>query len=161
MPIEKYRDILNPAYLNQKFPIDSEIVSVTPFAQYPAKIDYNGRLASRERIDKWKDRNFPATRAENIKILDDYLTLCEKNNARPIMILPPMSSGYLKHFSRQKLQEFHYLIGEAIKKHSSAMFVDFWKVSGLTEDDFLDVDHLNAWGATKFSHFFNQFIENL
>ena len=119
------------------------------------------RLDARKQIDTWKEKYFPETRTENVKILDDYLTLCEDNGIRPIMFLPPMTEGYMKHFSRQRLDEFYHLVRQACQKHSSAVFVDGWKLRGLTDSDFLDVDHLNHLGAPKFSTYLNDVIERL
>lgn len=89
------------------------------------------------------------------------MTLCEENNIRPIMFLPPMTEGYMKYFSRQKLDEFYYLVEQACRKHSSAIFIDGWRLQGFTDEDFLDVDHMNIRGAAKFSAFLNDFIESL
>jgi len=148
MPLEPFDmpfDINNPFYAK------TTVLSMTP----------KSRLEARENIDTWTRKNYPETRDENIKILDDYLTLCEENHIRPIMFLPPTTEGYKKHFSRQKLDEFYYLVREACRKHSSAIFIDTWKLQGMTDADFCDVEHLNIQGAAKFSAYLNNFIEYL
>lgn len=119
------------------------------------------RLKIRDNIDLWADKNYPDTRAENIKILDDYLTLCARNRIRPIIFLPPMSTVYKKYFSKQKLDEFYYLVGQACQKHPYAVFIDGWKLQGFTDADFRDIDHMNVYGAAKFSTFLNSVIEQL
>lgn len=119
------------------------------------------QLAARKRIDTWSDREFPETRAENVKILDDYLTLCESHNIRPIMFLPPMAEGYVRYYDRQRLAEFYYFVKEAKKKHPSAVFIDGWKFKSLKDTDFIDVDHLSTQGARKFSLFLSKIMENL
>ena len=119
------------------------------------------RLDARKLIDKWSEKNYPETREENIKILDDYLTLCEENGIRPIMLLIPMSEGYKKYFSRQKLDEFHYLIRQAYQKHRAAFFVNGWNLQGFDDTDFFDAVHMNIKGAAKFSAFLNDTIEKL
>lgn len=119
------------------------------------------RLEARKIIDAWSKKYYPLTRDENVTVLDDYLTLCEANNIRPIMFLPPMTEGYMKYFSRQRLDEFYYLFGQACRKHPGAIFIDGWKLQGLTDSDFHDVDHLNLQGAIKFSTFLNDIIETL
>lgn len=163
MDTESYRQLFQEDYLNlsiSSIPIDINnlYLQKSPVLKI---MDLNSKMDARETIDAWKDKNFPETRAENIKILDDYLTLCEKNNVRPIMFLTPTTEGYVKHFSRQKLDEFHYLIREAQKKHPTAIFFDGWKLEGFSDKDFYDVDHLNIQGAAKFSAIFNNVIEQL
>ena len=124
-------------------------------------INRKERLNFRGKIDTWAERNFPKTLAENVKILDDYLTLCEENNIRPIMFLMPATEGYIKHYNRQRIDEFHYCIQKNLRNHPSAVFIDGWNLQGLNESDFYDAYHLNIRGAAKFSAFLNDFIESL
>ena len=138
-------DLNNPFYA--KFPMQS----MKPQSQPDARPKNGGLLK----------RDYPATRDENIKILDDYLTLCEEHHIRPIMFLPPSTETYKKHSNGQRLDEFHYLVGQAQKKHPSAIFLDGWKLKGLTNGDFYDYGHLNLQGAAKFSAFLNKFIESI
>ena len=110
-------------------------------------------------IDSWANKNYPETRNENVKILDEYLTLCEKNNVRPIMFLPPMTDVYKKYFNKKIFDEFYYLVREAQKKHPTAAFLDGWKLQGFYDRDFYDAAHLNIQGAAKFSTILNDAIE--
>ena len=163
LPVEKYRSLFREEYLNYKMPIDDiEIDEVSVLRDWQKQyMTFDSRVDARKKIDVWKDRNFPDTREENIKILDDYLTLCEENEIVPIVFLPPMTEGYKKHFSKQKLDEFYFLIRAALQKHKTAKFVDGWQLQGLSDADFFDADHLNYNGAIKFSRFLNDFIEKL
>jgi len=162
VPTKEYRKIFSEKYLSTKIPLEpfdlndpflvkGNLGVMTPYL----------RLISRKNIDTWGERFFPDTRDENVKILDDYLTLCEKNKIRPIIFLPPMSKGYVKFFNKQRLDEFYFFVNRATKKHPSAVFVDGFNLPFLTDSDFADVDHLNAQGAAKFSTFLNEFIEGL
>lgn len=161
LSIEKYKSLLNPEYLKFKLPLENEMDRITPLDTEVKYISLNGRLLSRERIDVWQNKSYPDTVKENVKILDDYLTLCEENNVRPIIFTAPMTYGYMKYFSKKKLDEFQYVIGNALKKHSTAVFFDGWKLQGVSDYDFFDVDHMNIQGAAKFSTILNDFIENL
>ena len=162
MPTEDYLKLFREEYLSFKLPLAEQFDVIGVHADNILRLmTFHNKIGARERIDKWESRNFPKTRAENIKILDDYLTLCEENHIRPIMFLPPMTEGYAKHFSKQKLDEFYYLVKKACGKHSSAIFIDGWKLQGFTDEDFFDVDHMNIQGAAKFSAFLNDFIESL
>ena len=163
MPADEYRKLFRAEYLASRLPLepfdlnDPYLISKT----VPRFMTPGSRLSARRTIDGWAEKNYPETRNENIKILGDYLTLCEENNIRPIMFLPPMSEGHVKYFSRQKLDEFYYLVRAACRKHSSAIFIDGWKLQGVTDADFYDVNHMNIQGAAKFSAFLNNFIEGL
>ena len=163
LPVGKYRSLFRKEYLNSHLPIeDVEIDCVMPFDEYSSRImNWLVRIDSRKRIDVWKDRSFPDTRAENLKIFDDYLTLCEKNKILPIMFLPPMTEGYKKYFNKQKLDEFFSVVQDALQKHKTAKFFNGWALQGFIDTDFLDVDHLNLQGAEKFSVALNDFIEKI
>lgn len=157
-----YASLFNKNFLSFQPPPTEIDVNLRSPGNIPVQLmGYKERLASRERIEVWTRKNYPETRAENVKILDDYLTLCEENNIRPVMFLPPMTEGFIKYFHKQKLEEFYYLVGQACKKHPSAVFIDGWKLQGLTDADFRDVDHVNIIGAAKFSTFLNSVIEQL
>ena len=57
-----------------------------------------------------------------------------------------------------------WCLGESIKILSGcdyAYFVDGWKLSGFSDDDFYDVSHMNIQGSAKFSAILNDFIEQL
>ena len=149
--------------MNFHLPIEGiELDAVRPLGAYSVQnLDSKKRLISRKRIDAWNDKNYPETVQENKKILDDYLTLCDENKIQPIMFLPPMTEGYKKYFSKQKLEEFFTLIVEVQSKHKSAKFFNGWSLTGFIDADFMDVDHLNIYGAEKFSRALNDFIEQL
>lgn len=155
--IDDYKNLLRKEYLDFKIPISN--MTIDGIRSAGKIIDSKTRITARNEIDSWKDKFFLETREENIKILDEYLTLCEKNNVQPIIFLPPMTSGYVKNFSRKMLDEFYYLIEEALKKHPTAYFVDGWKIKNFVDSDFRDITHLNKNGAKKFSDIFNSFIE--
>ena len=163
LPVEKYRSLFREEYLNSHLPIDDiEMDSIMVIGDYSKQfMKWENRVEERKRIDVWKDRNFPDTRAENLKILDDYLTLCEENNVVPIIFLPPMPEGYKKHFSRQKLDEYFSVIQHAISKHPTTKFFDGWQLQEITDADFLDIIHLNCQGAEKFAVALNDFIEKI
>ncbi|MBR3747104.1 MAG: hypothetical protein IKN27_09120 [Selenomonadaceae bacterium] len=162
MSVEDYCKIFREEYLSFKLPLIEQFdVTGVHSDNILRLMTFNQKLGARERIDKWANRNYPETRDENVQILDGYLTLCEQNRIRPIMFLPPVTEGYKKHFIKPMLDEFYYFVRQACKKHPSAIFIDSWKLQGLSDADFWDVDHLNIQGAAKFSIFLNDFIERL
>ena len=120
-----------------------------------------GQKAIEGATNTWKERYHLETRDENIKILDDYLTLCEKNNIRPIMFLISVTEKYMANFDKRLLEEFYVLVKQACQNHPSAVFFDGWKLKDFTYADFYDHEHLNIHGATKCSAHLNDFIEEL
>lgn len=122
------------------------------------KLNVEGRFAIRKRAEGWIRKFYPKTIEENQKILDDYLTLCETHNIKPVLFLPPNTKGYIEMNPKKFIDEFHVRLNGVMKKHPSAVFFDGWKISGFTDDDFQDSDHLNVVGAAKFSYILNQFV---
>ncbi len=162
VPADVYKKFLCEEYLNSRLSIEPFDVN-NPFLL--KKPTYSMTPQKKIKILKSGDERdrkvFPETRKENVKILNDYLTLCEENNIRPIMILMPMSELYMKIYPRRQLDEYYYLIEQACKKHSRAIFIDGWKLQGLTDKDFYDYGHMNTHGAAKFSAFLNNIVEQI
>ena len=142
----------------KSFNIDNPVSEMTG-----ATMTQKFRVTARKMIDEWQkeNRNYPETVAENRQILDDYLTLCESKNIRPIMFLPPMTEGYKKYFDKKRYDEFLYYVNAAVKKHSTALFLNGWNIPGFTDKYFYDAAHMNIHGAEKFSTIFNDVIESL
>ena len=156
VPFDTYKKFLRAEWLTKKPSIE--------------KVNLNGVKSKRVMEEKaivdgqtntWNGKYYPATRDENIKILDDYLTLCEENNVRPIMMRVINSEKYMANFNKELLDEFLVLVEQACQKHPSARFVDGWKLEGFTYNDFFDHGHMNVHGAAKFSAYLNDFIEQL
>lgn len=162
IPAEMYQKFFSKDYLERRLSLEPFDVN-NPFNMKKPLCFMTPQ--TRFEIIRKKDggggKNFPETREENIKILDDYLTLCEKNNIRPIIFLPPMSEGYIKFYNKQRIDEFRYLVNQSCRKHSSAIFLDGWKLQIVNDADFYDYGHLNIQGAAKLSVFLNYFIEGL
>lgn len=124
-------------------------------------MDFAARLKARERAELCKGRYYPDTCAEYVKILDNYLKLCQESNVRPIILLFPVSECYKKYFPKKMRSEFLHFVGEALKKFPDAVFVDGWKMSGFDDSNFFDADHMNIKGAAKFSGILNDVIIKL
>ena len=118
-------------------------------------------ISSDKGLNPWKGKYYPETRAENVKIFEDYLVLCDENNIRPIMTIVPTTEKYMATFDKRLLEDFYSIIEQALLNHPAARFVDGWKWGGVTYDDFYNHAHLNIHGETKFSKYLNEFIEQL
>ena len=162
VPAEDYRNFLRKEYFSMRLPLEPFDWN-NPFGSKTSLrfMTPENRLKAREAINSWSKKFYPETRAENVQILDDYLTLCEENHIRPIIFLPPMTEGYKKYFNKPMLDELYYIVRQACKKHPYAVFVDGWKLQGTTDRDFYDASHMNIQGAAKFSVYLNGIIEQL
>ena len=160
--VEDYQKFFSKKYLNNQLDFSDFDLNNMYFdnKRFTCGQTIHSRLNARTRTDVWKNREFFKTRTENIKILDDYLTLCEKNNITPIMFIAPATECYKKYFNKKMLNEFYYLVNQALKKHPSTKFFDGWKIQ-VFSDCFTDADHINLQGAAKFSKILNDFIEGL
>lgn len=178
VPIDTYRKFFRAEYLANKLPLkDFEVndpfhirkipaytVEKKPISPNPNDKTKNNNVAKEAPVradGRGGKRDFPATCLNNIKILDDYLTLCEENGIRPIMFLAPMPSAYMRNYSATQIDELRYIVEQACQKHSSARFIDGWKLDFINDSDFYDKGHMNLQGATKFSTYINDFIEAL
>lgn len=104
------------------------------------------------------NKNYPETVKENIKIFDDYLTLLEQNNIKPIVIVCPTSKYYSSNFPKRLKDEFYSIVQSAKKEHEF-QFIDYFNNDKFKDDDFYDVSHLNQKGAEKFTEILNELIE--
>ena len=158
---EEAKKLFREDFLSMKLSLENFDVNDVFNVKYtnPKTRNFYERMDTRRVAEQRNKKNYPETRAENIKILDDYLTLCEKNFVRPIIFTCPMTEEYKKYFDRYKANEFEYLIWQAIKKHPSAAFLDGWNLEGFSDEYFYDYVHMNLKGAAKFSAILNQIVE--
>ena len=152
---------MNIEWLTKKVPLEPFNVN-RPYGSYRKNERMTQKdIDSNEFILSYEKKYHPKTRDENIKILDDYLTLCEENNIRPVMFTVPLTEKHMGVFNKQRLEEFHVLIEQALNKHPDARFFDGWKLQDFSYADFYDHGHMNIYGAAKFSTYLNEFIEQL
>ena len=162
IPVDIYRKFFREEWLVKKWSLQQFTVN-DPYNVKSSKAMDQQAVNGTVGINSWTWQGAyrPEICDENVKILDDYLTLCEENNIRPVMFMVPVSKKNIVNFNRKMLSEFYVIVEKACCKHSNAVFVDGWKWDGLTYTDFVDHEHLNTYGAAKFSTFLNSVIEQL
>ncbi len=156
MPADVYKKFLREDWLTKKLEVEKLSINGVK-----SKKVMNDPLNNKSGIRPWTGKYYPTTRDENIKILDEYLTLCEEKNVRPIMFMAPLTEKYMASFNKQLLEEFYDLVEQARQKHPTACFVNGSRWHGVTYADFYDHQHMNLYGAAKFSAYLNDFIEQL
>lgn len=162
MPTEVYREFFRAEYFSLKMPLEPFDCNNPFYMKRPlCFMTPQVKFSILKKGDSGAGKDFPETRAENIKIFDDYLTLCEENFIRPIIFLMPLSEGYMKYYDKRRVDELRYLVMQACGKHSSAIFIDSWRLDFFTDEDFYDYGHMNIRGAAKFSALMNEIVESL
>lgn len=89
----------------------------------------------------------------NILYLKKIIQLCKENNKNIYLIRSPL---HKKYFDLVDEKQFQHTLE---KNFSSISFLDFSSVP-IKNEEFLDLEHLNSYGAKKFSIFFKTFINN-
>lgn len=84
---------------------------------------------------------------ENQQILKDYVHFLKSNGCQPIVVIPPFSMSY-DHYIKEELK---VSLKEIIMGAGELDWIDFNKEGLFSDDDFLDMDHLNGRGAFKLS----------
>lgn len=154
IPVDAYKKFLSAEWLKRIYPAKGVNLNGIKLNKVVAKqVIQNGKTRT------WEGKYYPKTRDENVKIFDDYLTLCEENNIRPIIFRSNCTEIYMKNFCSELLEEFDVLVSQACQKHPSAFFFDGWKWSGVTYEDFYDLSHMNVNGAAKFSAHLRDLVE--
>ena len=160
MSIEQYASLFRKEFLDGGYIRPTPINLNNVYLGKPAnRINSDSRLATRKIAETWLTKHYPKTVEENKQIFDDYLSLCEENEIKPIVFTPPQTRGAMEAYPKKLLDEFHTIRREIMSRHPTAVFFDGWQVQGFVDDvDFCDSIHLNTTGAVKFSRLFNQFI---
>lgn len=104
------------------------------------------------------NKNYPKTVIENKNILMDYLDLLKKHNIKPIIVVFPVTTYYANKFPLKLEEEFKDIIND-LKESYDFQYIDYFRSSLFSDDDFYDVSHLNEKGAYKFTNILNDTIE--
>lgn len=160
VPRDVYKKFLREEYLAKRLPAALSNPN-RPYGTGAVMFNVMDQKAIDGNTNTWAKKFYPETRDENVKILDDYLTLCEENNVRPIMFRAIVSEKFMANFNKDLLDEFPVLVEQACQKHPGALFFDGWEMQDFTYADFRDHEHVNIHGAAKFSAHLNDFIEQL
>jgi hypothetical protein len=89
----------------------------------------------------------------NLLYLEKILNYCKKKNIKVLLIRCPVHEKYPGSYNETK---FQVLIKT---RFASYEFLDFTKFP-LSNNDLADLEHLNHFGATKFSRWFNVQLKN-
>ena len=175
--VSLYYDILkeshNYDYLNSDFKKQYDInnaIAIKLFDKnksitnkWVSKALSNLELDERIRVGKCQadidcNKDYPETVKENIKIFEKYLELLKKHNIEPIVVVFPASKYYTNCFSKRIEDEFHSILNE-FSQNYSFQYLDYFRSNLFTDEDFMDVSHLNKNGAEKFTNILDRDIK--
>ncbi len=109
-------------------------------------------LQNKDRIPKEEIKNFKYSKY-GLEYLDKIVKLCSENKINLFLIRCPV------HKSWVKLENEYYFKKILKSKYSNVAFLDF-KDFPLDNNSYGDLNHLNHFGASKFSLFFNTLLED-
>ena len=87
---------------------------------------------------------------KNIEYLEKILTLARSVGIEPIFVTIPVSSSYYNNIDKEKYLEMQKNIKILSSKYNVKYFNYFFD-ERFTDVDFVNSDHLDAYGAEKFT----------
>lgn len=98
----------------------------------------------------------------NIEYLERILEISRAAKASVILITPPYTEEYFHHEYMRKYEKvFRVDLEEILLKHDNAMYFDLHDIFFEHLEFFVDDDHLNFQGASKFSEMLTQFYPEI
>ena len=97
---------------------------------------------------------------DNINYLKKITNLASERNWQIILVIPPAYKTYRDNLSQVQLSRTIYLCKNLSVENSHVKFLNLIDSPLFNEADFYDADHLNSWGAKKFSILIDQMIKN-
>ena len=88
---------------------------------------------------------------DNISFLDSIITICQKHNAKLLLITPPLYKTYREHTNEEQLKTMLQTANEVANKHPNCIYLNLMADSTFLPGDFFDACHLSEIGAKKLS----------
>ena len=117
--------------------------------------DSMGRERYLSHVDLMKESNVK----NNIEILQELLTALHKKNINIYFVSTPLYKTYTKYLDNKTVAKNDSIIN-VLCKQFSCTYSNFSLDSRFFKEDFYDNDHLNKYGATKFSLILDSVIEH-
>lgn len=144
--INKYKNKLkNSKYIKDK-PRYKRILDKSPAAIEKVKI----RAQKHFKINQ---------RPVQMEYISKFLEDTKENSQKIYIILSPVTKYYKETLPSSDIiySELYKMVDE--KKYPHAKIVNFYDCEEFQDDDFLDGDHLNSYGAEKFTRLIEKIIE--
>lgn len=111
----------------------------------------------------WKDSGITAAKrhtveeisedivCKNTDYIEEIISICQKHNARLLLITTPTYQTYQENLNEEQLQIMIDVSESIATNHENVIYLNWLNHPDFTEDDFFDADHLNEYGANKLS----------
>ena len=104
----------------------------------------NKKYARIQTVDSYENAD------NNVKLLEEELSFCIKNNVRFVLISPPHWKSWNSLLSCRQINKNLELI-KTLQKKYSFVYLNYREDKRFVESDFIDRTHLTKSGAVKFS----------
>jgi hypothetical protein len=94
------------------------------------------------------DEHIPA----NTAVLEQLLAMLREHGIDVVIVVMPISPAYQAAMRPAAWERSQHIVQDLARKYG-ARYLSFERESRLTDEDFNDVNHLNARGAVRFSEF--------
>jgi hypothetical protein len=94
---------------------------------------------------------------ENLNNLEKMISELKKRNIVPVLVTPPIYTAYSK-YTDPAINEINRISIENLCNKYSCNYFNYENDTRFNRDDFVDIDHLKAAGAEKFSRILNDEI---
>lgn len=119
-----------------------------------SQLDHYERTIHKHYVNPNGDTTLPQV---SIQYLDSILTLCKEKHITPILTSPPVYKAYFDHIPGAVLEKYYSLKS---RYQSQAIFID--RTQNYYPDSLmLDVDHVNLYGAQKFTNDVIDVLKNI
>lgn len=96
--------------------------------------------------------------SEMMTAINELINQLKKRKIAVYLISTPLYETYSKHLDKQVLQRNDTIIAQLCKKYGT-VYADFSNDKRFVKEDFYDNDHLNVYGANKFSGLIDSLIQ--
>jgi hypothetical protein len=106
----------------------------------------SGKVAARRHVKSMRETTLPM----NQDLARELIGLCRAREIEVVLVTPPAHECYRRELDAAALERTRGAT-DSIRREFRLRHLDFFIDARFDDDDYLDGDHLNAYGAEKFS----------
>lgn len=126
-----------------------------PDVKKPGDTELINDRAGRERVEYHNQIMNPAVIPSNLAVLEQMAGFLKRKNIEMVLVVTPVYKTYSQYVSPKSYDIMVQGIAEVAKKHNLRSYNYFFD-ERFEIEDFMDNDHLNEAGASKFSKILKQ-----
>jgi hypothetical protein len=88
---------------------------------------------------------------KNTAILNSIYDFCNQRNIKLVLITTPTYYTYRENLDKIQLDKMNETINNFIEIHKEVVYLNYFECADFIAKDFYDADHLNEFGAEKFT----------